>query len=136
MSEFGLKTGLRAVRLSLLGVWRANRHVEVGVRVVEGRGEDVSGPEICAEDEARNLSLGGAVAGLSRGVHKCSDRVVATGGLAQGTAGGVSRDPDCQAAQGTGSQGLAKHRRRRTESTYSSGCSTDPWCGLRRHNQV
>ena len=83
------KFGLKPVRPSLLGVRRANRGVEGGVRIAEGRGEDVSGPEIGARDEAKNLCLDSAVAGLSRGLHKCSDRVVAAGGLAQGTAGGV-----------------------------------------------
>ena len=50
----------------------------------QGGGEEIGGPEIGARDEAEHLSLGSAVAGLSRGVHNCSDRVVAAGGLAQG----------------------------------------------------
>ena len=51
------------------------------------RGEDIGGPEVSARDEARNLGLSGVVTGLSSGVNKCGDRVVAAGGLAQGAAG-------------------------------------------------
>ena len=72
VSKFG-------TRSSLLGVRRADRDVEGSVRVAEGGGEDVGGPEIGGRDEARDLTLGGAVAGLRSSVNKCSDRVVAAG---------------------------------------------------------
>ena len=74
-------------------VRRADRYVEGGVRVAEGGGGDVGGPEVSARDEAGNLSLGSAVAGLSRSVHKCSDRVVTAGGLAQANSG---TEPPCR----------------------------------------
>ena len=48
----------------------------------------------------------------------------------------VSRDPDWQVAPDTGSQDPKQPRRKRTESTYSSGSSVDPWYGLRRHIHV
>ena len=54
-----------------------------------GGGEDVGGSEVSARNEAGNLGLGSAVAGLSRGVHKCSDRVVAACDFAQSAARGV-----------------------------------------------
>ena len=49
VGKFGLKPGLCAARPSL-GVRRADRNVEGGVRVSEGRGEDVGGPEVSARD--------------------------------------------------------------------------------------
>ena len=88
VDKFGFTPGC-AVRPGLLGVRRADRDVEGGVRVAEDRGEEVGGPEVSARDETGNFSLGSAVVGLSRSVHKCSDRVVAAGGLAQDTTGGV-----------------------------------------------
>ena len=48
-------------------------------RVAEDVGEDVGGPEIGAKHEARDLSLGGVVAGLGSSVNKCGERVVAEG---------------------------------------------------------
>ena len=48
----------------------------------------VGGREVSARDDG-NLSLDSAVAGRSRSVRKCSDRVVAAGGFAQRTTGGV-----------------------------------------------
>ena len=81
--KFGHEHGLGAVWIGLLGVRRADRDVEGSVRVAEG------GPEICAREEARDLSLGGAVGGLGSSVNKCSDRVVTASGLAQGTTSGV-----------------------------------------------
>ena len=59
-SKFGFTPDSCAVRHSLLGVRRADRNVEGGVRVAEGRGEDVGGPEVSARDEAGNLRLGSA----------------------------------------------------------------------------
>ena len=46
VGKFGIKPRLRAIRTSLLTVWRANRDVKGGVRVAKGGGEDVGGPEI------------------------------------------------------------------------------------------
>ena len=68
VGKCGLKPGLRAVRPSLMGVRRVDRDVEGSLRIDEGRGEYVRGPEVSARDEARNLSLGSAVAGQSRSV--------------------------------------------------------------------
>ena len=87
MNKFALTPVVRAVRPCLVAVRRGDRNVEGGVGVALGRGDDVGGPEVSARDDG-NLSLGSAVAGLSRSVRKCSDRVVAAGGLAQGTTGG------------------------------------------------
>ena len=42
--EFGLHPGLGAVGASLQGVRGADGHVQCGVGVAQGRGEDVSGP--------------------------------------------------------------------------------------------
>ena len=129
VSKFSTTPGLCAVRPGLLGVRRAGRDVEGGVGVAKGGGEDVGRSEVCAGNEAGNLGLGNAVAGLSRGVHKCSDRVVSAGGLAQGAAGGVGGacvQGSRLTAQGTGSQGPAHPRRRRTESTYSPHSNTAP----------
>ena len=103
VSEFGIAPGLRAVRSCLLGVRRADRDVEGGVGVAKGGGEDVGGSGVSARNEAGNLCLCTAVAGLSRGVHKCSDRVVAACGFAQSAAGvgGACVQGSRLAAQGT-----------------------------------
>ena len=77
MGAFGLKPGLRAVRASLLGVRRANRDVQGGVRVANG-GEDVGGPEISAKDDARNLGLGGVITGMGSSMDECGNRIVAS----------------------------------------------------------
>ena len=106
VGKFGFTPGLCAVRPRLLGVRRADRDVEGGVRVAKGRGEDVSGSEVSARNETGNLSLGSAVTGLSRNVHKCSDRVVAAGGLAHGATGGVGG----ACVQGSRLAGSTKHR--------------------------
>ena len=90
MVKFGREPGSGATWASLLFVRRAaNRDVQGGVRVAEGGGEDVSGPEVSAGDEARNL--GGVVTGLSSNVDEGCDRVLAVGGLAQGATGGVGK---------------------------------------------
>ena len=106
VGKFGFTPGLCAVRPCLLGVRRADRDVEGGVRVAKGRGEDVSGSEVSARNETWNLSLGSAVTGLSRNVHKCSDRVVTAGGLAHGATGGVGG----ACVQGSRLAGSTKHR--------------------------
>ena len=85
---------------------RADRDVDGSAGVAKGGGEDVSGSEVSARNEARNLGLGSAVAGLSRGVHKCSDRVVAACGFAQSEAGGVVG----ARIQGSGLAGSTGHR--------------------------
>ena len=70
--EFGFMRGLCAVRPSLLGVREADRDVEGGARVAKGGGEDVGGSEVSAKNEARNLGLSSAVAGLRRCVYQRS----------------------------------------------------------------
>ena len=77
MGEFGFMPGLCAVRPSLPGVRGADRDVEGGVGVAKGGGEDVGGSEVSAKNEAGNLGLSSAVAGLSRCVYQRSNRVVA-----------------------------------------------------------
>ena len=89
VSKFGLKPGLRGVRPSLLSVRGADRDVEGVVGVAEVQSEDVGRSEVGARIEARNLSLRSAVAGLSRSMLQCSDRVVAARGLARRAASGV-----------------------------------------------
>ena len=56
---------------------RGNRNVQGSVRVAEGGGEDIGGPEITARDEAKNLGLGGVIAGLGSSMDKCGDCTVA-----------------------------------------------------------
>ena len=84
VGKFGLEPGLRALWASLLGVRRADRDVQGGVRVAKGGGEDVGGPEISAKDEAWNLGLSGVITRQGSSVNKCGDYVVSAGGLAQG----------------------------------------------------
>ena len=121
------------LRACLPSVRRADRDVEAGVRVAQGRGENIRQPQVSARDEPRELHLSRAVTRLSCCVYQRGDRVVSARGLAHHAAG---RLPFWQAAQGTGSQGPAHHRRRRTESTYSSNSITAPWCRSRRHVHV
>ena len=103
MGKFGFTPGWCAVRPDLLDVR------------TKGGGEDVGASEVSARNEAGNLGLCSAVAGLSRSVLQCSDRVVAACGLAQSEAGGVGGA--CVGRQ---------HRRKRTGSTYSPGSNTAP----------
>ena len=128
IGKFGFTPSLCSVRPGLLGVRRADRNVKGSARVAKGGGEDVGGSEVGARNETGNLSPSSAIAGPSRSMHKCGDRVVAARGFAQSVAWAapVSRDPDRQVAQGTGSQGPAQPRRKRTESTFSSGSFTAP----------
>ena len=70
---------------------RADGHVQCGVGDTQGRGEDVSGPQVRARDEARYLHLGRVVALLCGCVYERGDGVVTTRGLAQSAAGGVRR---------------------------------------------
>ena len=89
--QLGLHPGLSAVSASLQSVRRADGHVERGVGVAQGRGEDVCGPQVRAGDEARYLHFRGVVALLSGCVNEGGDGVVSTRGLTQGAAGGVRR---------------------------------------------
>ena len=93
VGEFGFTPGLCAVRPSLLGVRRADRDVEGGVRVAKGGGEDVGGSEVSAKNEAGNLGLCSAIAGLGRCVYQRSNRVVVVRDAQQmAWAAPVSRD--------------------------------------------
>ena len=53
------------------------------------RGRCSGGEDVSARNEARDVSLSSAIAGLSRDVHRCSDRVVAACGFARSATGGV-----------------------------------------------
>ena len=55
--KFGFTPVLCAVRPGLLGVRRADRDVEGGARVAEGRGEDVGGPEVSARNDAGSSAV-------------------------------------------------------------------------------
>ena len=55
MREFGLVSGLRAVRAGLLGVRRADGNVKGSARVLLGRGENVRRAQVRAKDEPQNL---------------------------------------------------------------------------------
>ena len=94
--------------------------------VQELPGAEVGGSEV----GARNLSLCNAIAGLSRSVHRSVTalwpRVASPKAQQVAWAAPVSKDPGSQAAQGTGSQDPAQPKRKRTESTYSSGSNTAP----------
>ena len=79
----------------------ADRDVEGSVGVAQGTGEDVSGPQISARGEPRDLHLSRAVAGLS----SCGDCVVSTRGLAHCAAGGLGR----ARVQGSGLLSSTKH---------------------------
>ena len=57
MFEFGLHPGLGAVGASLRGVRGTDGHVQCSVGIAKGRGEDISGPQVRARDEARYLHL-------------------------------------------------------------------------------
>ena len=59
--KFGLDPGLSAVNTSLGGVRGANGDIQSSVGIAQSRGEDVSGPQIRARDEARNLHFRGVV---------------------------------------------------------------------------
>ena len=67
--EFGLVSGLRAVGTSLLGVRGADRDVQGGAGVTQGR-------QVSARDEHRDLHLSRAVGRLSCCVYQRGDRVV------------------------------------------------------------
>ena len=128
VSRFGLEPGLSAVWASLLCVRGADRDVQGSVRVAEGGGEDVGGPEIGARGEARKLSLGSAIAGLRRRVHTCSDRVVAAGGLAQGTIGGVGG----ACVQGSGLTSCTGHGFARPSAAQAPAYRINVLLGLQR----
>ena len=128
--QLGLHPGLGAVSASLQSVRRADGHVERCVGVAQGRGEDVSAPQVRARDEARYLHLRGVVALLCGRVDERGDGIVTARGLAraqqEACAAPVSKTPELQAAQVTGSVGPAQPRRKRTESMYSSGSRVGP----------
>ena len=99
-------------RVSVRG---ADRDVKGCVGVAQGRGEDILRPQVSARVETRDLHLIRAITRLSSCVYQRGDRVVS------------ARLPRNRLrVQGTGSRGEAQRRRRRTESTYSSGSTTAP----------
>ena len=89
--KFGLDPGLRAVNTSLRGVRGADGHIQCSVGVAQSRGEDVSGPQIRARNEAGYLHLRGVITLLRSCMNERGDSVVTTRGLTQGAARGVSR---------------------------------------------
>ena len=126
--EFGLVSGLRAVGASLLRVRGTDRDVKGGVRFAQGTGEDIRGPQVGVRNEPSHLHLCRAVAGLSGCAYQRDGRVVTTRSFTHRAGGGVGLRP-CQANR-SGRQHRARvHKARRTESTYSSGSITFPWCG-------
>ena len=102
--QLGLHPGLSAVSASLQSVRRADGHVERCVGVAQGRGEDVSGPQVRARDEARYLHLRAVVALLCGRVDERGDGIVTARSLAQGAAGGMrgARVQDARVAGGAG----------------------------------
>ena len=82
--KFGLDPGLRAVNTCLRGVRGADGHIQCSVGVAQSRGEDVSGPQIRARNEARNLHLRGVITLLRSCMNERGGSVVTTRGLTQG----------------------------------------------------
>ena len=68
--EFGLDPGLSAVNTSLRGVRGANGDIQSTVSVAQSRGEDVSGPQVRARNEAGNLHFSSVIALLCGCVQK------------------------------------------------------------------
>ena len=75
VGKFGRKPGSGAVWACLLGVRGTDRHVQGGVHIAKGGGENVGGSEVSARDEATNLGLSGMVSGLRSSVNEGSDRI-------------------------------------------------------------
>ena len=62
MLKFGLDPGLGAVNTSLGSVRGANGDIQGSVGIAQSRGEDVSGPQVRARNEARNLHFRDVIA--------------------------------------------------------------------------
>ena len=69
----------------------ADGDVKGSIGVARGGGEDVRRPQVRTRDEAGNLHLSRAVAGLGRCVYQRGDRVVAARGLTNRAAGRLGR---------------------------------------------
>ena len=59
---FGLDPRLSAVSTSLRGMRGADGDIQGSVGIAQGRGEDVSGPQVRARDETGNLHFSGVIA--------------------------------------------------------------------------
>ena len=131
MREFGLVSGLRAVRAGLLGVRGTDRDVRGNAAVAQGGGEDVRRPQVSSRDGPRDLRLGRAVARQNRCVYQRNDRVVAAHGFAHRAAGRGDR----ARVQGSGPAGSTRHGFARPSAGQTQADRVDMLLGL-HHSTV